>query len=66
MVAALLTVESPAPIATLPAPRAIVKVGPPLSCRGPSRGSPVIAPDIDPSSTRLLVLVPMVPPLVLA
>jgi len=48
---------SPAPMAGLPKPKAMVKVGPPLFCRGPSLGSRAMAPPIDPSSTRLLVLV---------
>lgn len=34
----------PAPIAGLPAPRAIVKVGPPLFCREPSNGSAMRIP----------------------
>ena len=50
--------------------KAMVKVGPPLFCRGPRNGLPIIFPEpagelsafvIDPSSTRLLRLVPIVP-----
>ena len=41
--------------------KAMVKVGPPLFARGPRRGSTAVAPDREPSSTMLLVLVPMVP-----
>ena len=37
----------PASIAGLPAPSASVGVGPPLSCRGPSRGSPLTTPVSD-------------------
>ena len=59
------------PIAALPASSAMVKVGPPLFCKGPRRGSPERSPDpvgvlellvIDPSSTRLFELVTIVPP----
>ena len=59
----MLMVVLPAPMAGLPTPKAMDKVGPPLFCKGPRRGSTAIAPEIDPSSTRLLRLVPMVPPL---
>ena len=64
-------VVSPAAIAGLRAPSAMVKVGPPLFARGPRRGSPEMFPAPGevlelsfkvPSSTRLLRLVPMVPP----
>ena len=50
--------------------KAIVSVGPPLFCKVPRRGLPAMFPVpageleafvIDPSWTRLLVLVPMVP-----
>ena len=59
-----------APMAGLPTLKAMVKVGPPLLARVPRSGSPEMFPEpvgvleafvIDPSSTRLLVLVPMVP-----
>ena len=64
-------VASPAAIAGLPSPSAMVSVDPPLFCRGLRKGSPEMFPEpvgvleesiIDPSSTRLLRLVPMVPP----
>ena len=67
---ALLIVALPALIAALPFNNAIVKVGPPLICRGPRSGSPEMFPDPvgvleafvkDPSSTKLLRLVLMVP-----
>ena len=51
----MLIVALPAPMAGLPASRAMVKVGPPLFCRGPRRGSLVKAPDKEPSFTRLFV-----------
>lgn len=69
MGAALLMVALPVEIAGLLAPSAMVKVGPPLSCRGPRIGSPEMSPEpveieellvIEPSSTRLLELVPIV------
>jgi len=44
------------PMAMLPGRRAMVKVGPPLFCKGPRRGSAAMAPlVIDPSSTMLFV-----------
>ena len=52
----MLMVASPAPIAGLPTPKAMVRVGPPLSCRGPRSGSALMAPlVIEPSSTMFFV-----------
>ena len=64
-------VALPVAIAGLPVNSAMVEVEPPWLVRGPRRGSPEMFPVpgevleasvIDPFSTRLLRLVPMVPP----
>ena len=63
-------VASPAAMAGLPGSRARVRVGPPLFAKGPRRGSPEMFPEpgevleasvIDASSTRLFLLVTILP-----